>query len=159
MNKVWCNFSFVSLLFPPDLHLVMVDVKGKRLGLTAALWLNNLPIVPARCVPWHVPCFSPLLRSSAALTESVKLPLLAVVLTFPFFAFQGKGWCPVWTLCWVMPWAVRTAASLGWCVNMHVDLHRFWCEDNRKCEHAAKGLQAGFSVGEGQCEELRYVLL
>lgn len=36
MNQVWSHSSFVSLLFPPDLYLVKVDVKGKRLGLTTA---------------------------------------------------------------------------------------------------------------------------
>ena len=67
----------------------MVDVKGKGLGLTRALWLNSSPVVPARHVPWRVPCLGPLLKSGAALTESIKLPFLGVVLTFPFFARQG----------------------------------------------------------------------
>lgn len=73
----------ISVLFPLDLRPVMVDMKGKSLGL------NSSSLVPARCVPRHVPCLSPLLKSSTASTKSIKLLFLGVILTFPFFASQG----------------------------------------------------------------------
>lgn len=76
---LWTKSDLIPLIsvhLPLDLHPVMVDVKGKSLGL------NSLSLVPARCVPRHVPCPNPLLKSSTASTKSIKLLLLGVVRTF-----------------------------------------------------------------------------
>lgn len=121
---LWTKSDLIPLIsvhLPLDLHPVMVDVKGKSLGL------NSLSLVPARCVPWHVPCLNPLLKSSTASTKSIKLLLLGVVRTFLFFALQDIDVL-------FESWAVHVADSLAG--NMHLDLHQLEREDNRVWTHS-----------------------
>lgn len=128
---LWTKSDLIPLIsvhLPLDLHPVMVDVKGKSLGL------NSLSLVPARCVPRHVPCPNPLLKSSTASTQSIKLLLLGVVRTFLFFALQDIGVL-------FESWAVHVADSLAG--NMRLDLHQLECEDNIECEQTATGLLRG----------------
>lgn len=64
----------------------MIEVK--EVGANYSPLAEQLAHSSSRGLQGHVPCLSPLMESSAASAESIKLPFLGVVLTF-WFAFRG----------------------------------------------------------------------